>query len=124
LLPWDPALPHLNPYLIGAVALIRGFRGLDAGLDKLEARSCEDLSDELVRLCPKPGEIQGLPNQMMVTPADRVGRAVEGNSAVVLAVLTHLSGRVFDQAISPRVAEPLLKGEALDLWVPVEATHV
>lgn len=124
LLPWDLALLRQNPYLVGAVGLARRFRGLEADLDLIEVSSREDLSDELVQLCPRQGEVQGLPNQMMVTPADQVERVIEGDPVTVLSVLTHLSGQVFDMSLSPRVADYLLKGEALDLWTPAEGSHV
>lgn len=121
LLPWDIADILHNPFLLGALSLARRRRGLAGDPDLLMGRSKENLADELTCLAPGPEEAAGLPVQMMATPAGREDRAIERDPGRILAVLTHLSGRVCDLSASPAVAEALLRATPLDLWAPENA---
>lgn len=118
MLPPDIADLRNSAYLVGAVALARKHRGLEADPETLFGHPFEALADELVRLAPGAEEVPELPRQMMVSFADGVDREPARDVAVVLAVLTHLCGSVCDLSASARVAPALLNGAVLDLWAP------
>ena len=111
---------HLR--LCGAVALARIQDGIAAHPQRLEARLCEELGDELLRRAPGFERALALPPLMMATRASQTPRDADQDPARTLAILTHLSGQTCDPAGSPLLSEALREGHALDLWI-AEAAH-